>query len=251
MIPDANRFSDALSRAESEIADHGIGTLSERILHRALKYYFEPNSEYHEVEFLGSIADIKNPQGIIEIQTRSLSRLSKKLEKILPEERVTVVYPIAVERRMSWLDEESGETTPFRKVSRRGRASDALKELSLIADILLNENLTVVLVLLNTEEIKLKNGVGRDKKRGGERIARIPKQLVDIIELKSKRDYIRLIPSPILLENPQDFTAKEFYRAAALRGRRSYYALKLLLDLGVLSREKRGREYIYKIIEEK
>ena len=38
----------------------GIGTLSERALHRILKLAVEPNEEFHEKKILGSVADISN-----------------------------------------------------------------------------------------------------------------------------------------------------------------------------------------------
>lgn len=49
-------------------------------------------------------ADIRNEDGIIEIQTRALYRLKPKLDAFLPLDAVTVVYPIAAVKRLSWLD---------------------------------------------------------------------------------------------------------------------------------------------------
>ena len=39
----------------------GIGTLGERALHKILKLYFEPDQSCHEIEILGSVADISIP----------------------------------------------------------------------------------------------------------------------------------------------------------------------------------------------
>ena len=139
-------YKKAFERAiEWSISDAvgGIGTLSERRLHRTLKYYIDNNCEHHEVEYLGSVVDILNENGVTEIQTRSLERLNPKLEKLLPTTPVTVVYPVAVERTMSWLDESTGELTAPRRVSRKGRASDALIELYRIGEHLGNSNLTL------------------------------------------------------------------------------------------------------------
>ncbi len=47
--------------------------------------YFEPNSDFHEVKINGFVADICNAEGIIEIQTRSLGKLKRKLEVFFAE----------------------------------------------------------------------------------------------------------------------------------------------------------------------
>ena len=234
-------FDFARDRAK-EATKNGIGTLSERILHRTLKYYIEPNDTHHETEHLGYVADILTDTHIYEIQTRSLSRLLPKLERFTADRPVSIIYPIAVERTISWVDESTGEATPKRKVSKKGRASDALLELYPLTPILTHENLTVHLFMIRSEEYKALNGKGASRKRGATRIERIPTELLDIISLHSPSDYLRLIPDKL----PDTFTAAEFYRATAMRGRRSYYALKLLCDIGVLTREKQGRAYLYK-----
>lgn len=241
MKPDHIRFAEAVERAEAG-ARGGIGTLSERILHRALKYYIEPDASRHEREHLGSVADIVTADGeIYEIQTRSLARLLPKLSKFLPETKVTLVYPIARERTLSWLDETTGETTKPRKVSRKGRPSDVLTEIYPLAPILTHPNLTVLLFMIRTEEYKSLNGKGEKRKKGATRLERIPTELLDIITLAGASDYSRLIPEAL----GDSFTAAEFYRAAALRTRRAYYALKLLCDIGVLTRSRQGRAYLY------
>ena len=99
-----NLLSIACSRAKSEGAEMGIGTYGEKLLHRTLKYYFEPNSDFHEVAFNGSVADIKNGEGIIEIQTRSFEKLVPKLERFLCCSHVTVVYPIIERKRICRMD---------------------------------------------------------------------------------------------------------------------------------------------------
>ena len=237
---DPIRFAEAKALAELS-SGGGIGTLGERALHRTLKYYIEPDDTLHEQECLGGVADIISDGTVYEIQTRALTRLLPKFERLLPERKVALVYPIAAERVLSWLDEATGEATKPRRISRKGRPSDALLELYPLAPVLTHPNLTVHLFIIKTEEYKLLNGKGASRKKGAERVERIPTELVDIITLATPEDYSRLIPPK--LSDP--FTAAEFYRAAQIKGRRAYYALKLLCDLGVLAREKQGRTYMY------
>ena len=73
---DEERFFGARELVLAERAKcGGIGTLSEKTLHKILKYYVEPNEEYHEVEYLGSVLDIKGENGIFEIQTRAYDKI--------------------------------------------------------------------------------------------------------------------------------------------------------------------------------
>lgn len=225
-------------------ASEGIGTLSEKHIHKVLKLYFEPREEFHEAQYLGSIADVKNEQGIIEIQTRAFDRLLPKLEKFLPELPVTVVYPLVINKKIVWLDPETGEFSDPRRSTRKGRLSDALPELSKLASIIPHERLTVKLVLLSVTEYNLLDGWDRSKKRGSTKLDKTPDEMLDIIELKSLDDYRRLIPD----FDSDSFTAKDFNKKTALKGRRASFALKFLLNLGFLEREKgEGRAYVYRI----
>ncbi|MBQ1985834.1 MAG: hypothetical protein II230_05980, partial [Clostridia bacterium] len=61
----------ALQRTKGE---NGIGTLSEKALHAALKVYYEPDAESREITLGGYVADIVGEDGIIEIQTRGFER---------------------------------------------------------------------------------------------------------------------------------------------------------------------------------
>lgn len=81
--------------AASPRAESGIGSVSEGSLHHFLKFYFEPDADLHEVGVGRYFADIRNEDGILEIQTRALYRLKPKLDAFLPLDAVTVVYPVA------------------------------------------------------------------------------------------------------------------------------------------------------------
>ena len=80
--------------------DQGIGTLGEKSLHAALKRYLEPDETFREVAIGRYVADIVNPEGIIEIQTGGFGRLREKLGFFLDHYPVTVVYPVA---QVKWL----------------------------------------------------------------------------------------------------------------------------------------------------
>ena len=224
-----------------------IGTLGEKHLHRTLKYYFEPDESKHEISFLGAVADIRNEQGIIEIQTRAFDKLLPKLEKFLGDERVTVVFPIIERKTVCQIDTETGETVSIRKSPKRGKAADVLPELAKIGSYLPHPNLEVLLVFLDATETRMKNGkikVGRKKTT---KIDSIPTAINAVLSLSRAEDYSVIIPK----ELPREFTSEEFERITRLHAIDKHNSLMLLMKLGFLTREKKqgSRAYIYSLCE--
>lgn len=242
---DEARFAaarDAVSRGGP--LRQGIGTLGEKTLHAVLKYYFEPDSQNREVKIGPYVADIAGEAGIIEIQTRDLWRIRPKLEQLLPEHQVTVVYPLAHLKWLSWIDPKSGEVSKRRRSSKVYTAADALPELYHLRGLLPAPHLHICLVLLELEEYRLLDGWSRDKKRGSSRYERIPLRLVDKIELRQAADLALLMP-PGLAEQ---FTSRDFAKAARLSEKKARLSLKLLYDLGLVARPgKQGNRYLYRL----
>ena len=230
----------------SGILREGIGTLSERALHRILKLAIEPDEGCHEQKVLGSVADIKNGQGITEIQTRAFEKMRPKLAKLLPHFPVCLVYPIAREKRLHWIDPETREMSEPRKSPKKGKPSDAFFELYKIRSLLSHENLTVELLLLDMEEYRYRGKTQRSR-RGTERVERIPTRFCEQIVLSSREDYRIFVPKTL----PTEFTAKQYAKAIGQKPRYAYLGLRILKDcFGLISHVRtEGREYIYKIEE--
>ena len=233
----------ALGQVRGDATAHGIGTLGERTLHAALKYCFEPDARFHERPLAGFVADIARPDGVIEIQTGGFYPLRKKLSAFLARGPVTVVHPLALQKRLIWVDAASGELSAPRKSSRPARLWDVLPEVFWLRDFLPEPGFRVCLVLLAIDEYRLKDGRGPDGKCGGTRFERLPTAFLGQVTLSEPADYARLLPPQL----PPAFTAAQFAAAARLRGRRASAALRVLQDCGVLLRtgEKEGRALLY------
>ena len=123
---DKERFSEACRALCGEVPSRKkIGVLSEKTLHSVIKRFIEPNEALQEVKVGGYYADIKNDDGIFEVQTRSFNKLRAKLTSYLETEKVTVVYPIPAVKRLIWIDAQTGELTSPRKSPKRGSYFDA------------------------------------------------------------------------------------------------------------------------------
>ena len=243
---DRLRFASAVSAAEARVRAAGnIGTLGERTLHAALKLYYEPDTDLHEVGVGRYVADIKSDGGIIEIQTRRFASLAKKLDAFLPEGPVTVVYPLAAKKWIAMLDPETGTLGEKRKSPKKETPLDALWELSFILPHLGDANLTVRLPMLEVLEFRRRGG--RRWRNSTTRLERLPLDLLDEAVLRTKDDYRALLPPGL----PPVFTAADFKAAAKRSNHFTQKALKTLCALGVAERCGKVRNaYLYQRSED-
>ena len=237
-------FNEACARVrQGDIRPGGIGVLQEKPLHATLKWWLDENPDHHEVTLpCGRVADVYDGDRVYEIQTGGFSPLRKKLETLLDTYPVTVVHPIPRRKYLSWIDPETGETTPPRKSPKVGQFIQGCAQLIYILPLLGHPNLTIQLVLMDVEEQRLADGWGNDGKRGSHRAVLLPLTLEDTLTLTGAEDYGRLLPAGL----PAEFTATQFGKVARLQGRKLGGVLKVLLDRGTLTREKAGREYLYR-----
>lgn len=222
----------------------GIGTLSEKTVHAILKNYYEPDEDKQEIPIENYVADIYADGKIIEIQTRQFNRIRNKLSVFLPLYPVTVVYPIPREKWVIWIDEESGELSKKRKSPAKGNPYLAFKELYKIKMFLKEPNLRFKLVFLDMEEYRLLNGWSGDRKKGSSRFDRIPTELVEEVDISCLEDYMQFVP----YELPEEFTTKDFAKAAHIPLRLAQTVLHILHYVGTVERVgKRGKSYLYRV----
>jgi len=222
----------------------GIGTLSEKTVHAILKNYYEPDEDKQEIPIENFVADIYANGEIIEIQTRQFNKLRDKLQTFLSLYPVTIVYPIPREKWLIWIDETTGQLSNKRKSPVKGNPYMAFVELYKIKMFLKNPNLRLHLVLIDMEEYRLLNGWSKDKKKGSTRYDRIPTQLVEEIEINCLADYMQFVP----YELEEDFTTKDFAKAAHIPTQLAQTVLNILYYVGTVERTgKEGRSYLYSV----
>ncbi|MBO7667287.1 MAG: hypothetical protein J6T26_02375 [Firmicutes bacterium] len=234
-----------MEKAEDSLRQRaGIGTLAEKTLHAAVKFYLEPDPAYHEVPHLGFVADILNSEGVIEIQTRSFERLRRKLAVFLAAGPVTLVCPLPHVKYLLWLDPETGEVSRRRKSPKTGRPWHLLPELNRIGELLDHPDLSILVLLLDMEEYRNLDGWSRDRKRGSHRLERLPLSLHRELWLREKADWRAMLPEGL----PEEFTRQEFAKLGRFSERQSGAALKVLCRMGLAERcGKQGRAYLYRL----
>lgn len=224
----------------------GIGTLGERSVHAVLKAYFEPQSDNTEIKIGNFVADIAGEDGIIEIQTRALYRLKKKLDCFLEYTHVTVVHPVIGKRYVRWLDPATGELSERKHSTRKENIYTALGELVNIKYAVDDPHFTFVCVVLEAEDIRLLDGRSKDKKRGATKLDRLPLDILAEYRFECPADYMMLIPP----ELEGDFTSSDFAKAARISRTLAQAALNILTYACCVKRiGKRGREILYNVNE--
>ncbi len=142
-----------------------IGTLNEKPLHEALKRWYARPKDKFEVPVDGSVVDIVRGKLLIEIQTKNFSAIRRKLEKLLVNHKVRLVYPIAVEKWIIKLPRDPKDKATRRRSPKRGAFEDVFSELIRIPHLLANPNFSLELVLIEEEEVRRYDGV-RGWRRG-------------------------------------------------------------------------------------
>ncbi len=235
-----------------------INTLNETHLHRTLKSIYAlgiPESKM-EAPVGDYIADILAPDGsITEIQTGSLSHLSKKIADMIADGRkIRVVYPLATEKYIeTWtLDGK----TRRRKSPTKKNIYSIFRELTGLCGVLLDKRFYLdVPEITMTEErretedtVQSKNGRRRFKKNWTKTGKRLDELKTTHI-FHGKRPYLSLIPSGL----DEIFSFTDFFtgikkKEPLVKTDEARLALWCLCKMGIVARgEKKGRSYTYKV----
>jgi hypothetical protein len=241
---DKQLFSDACNKMIGALSgQNGIGTLKEKTIHSVLKYYYAPNSEYHEIKIGTYVADICVDGEIFEVQTRNFNTMRSKLEYFLDEHDVTIIYPVAHTKWLSWLDMETGEIASRRKSPKTGTIYNIVPELYRIKMFINNPKLHFIISLIDVEETRYLNGWSRDKKRGSSRMDGIPVDIFDEVRIDCFKDYTVFLPETL----PDEFTSKDLGKTAKIPQDMAGTLLNVLIETGTVSRVgKVGRSYLYR-----
>lgn len=258
---DEKLFEEAKNRMYGKVqGEKGIGTLSEKSVHSVLKYYFAPDEAFHEHKIGTFVADVCIDGEIYEIQTKQFYLMKRKLEFFLKDHEVTIVYPVSLENTLHWIecdvDKSTGKNssvhaadtgsrhiTTSRKTRKKGMPYLFFHELYGIKDFLHHPKLHFILAIMSTEEYRLLDGYGSQKKIRATKTDKVPIKMLDLIKIHKPEDYKQLIPEGL----PEEFTSDIFAKKAGIGRSLAGTALNVLYELGVVERiGKNGNAYVYR-----
>ena len=224
-----------------------IGTYNEKRIHRILKRLVCPDAGCYEQKIGRYVADVLTDGHVTEIQTSSFRPLQGKIEYYLSQTdlSVTVLRPVICEKTVIRMDKETGEIISQKRSPKHERDTDVLCDLYYLSPFLGDPRFCIKLLHITAEEYRFSERV-RYRRSGAFDNDLRPTSLVGYTKISSVRDVRDILPVAL---TEKAFTSAEFARLTGLRGRRLSMAISLLTSLGILTREKNGRQYIYSVTE--
>lgn len=255
-------MSEACSLESSYDIYDGIGTLSEKQMHAALKRFICPDKTKHEIKLYGSeghitkseennehkrkfIADILLNNTVYEIQTGGFSPLCDKILWILENTtyNVSVIHPIAESLKISYIDSETGTIGPFKKSSRHGRVEDIASELYFFRDFITSKRFSLIIVMMEANQYRKKISQKNSKRTRSTKYEMIPSSLKGAYFFRNTEDYNIFIPQSL----PEIFTVRIYSKEAKIYGMDAYSIVKTLCMMELIEEcGKIGRATAYK-----
>lgn len=220
-----------------------IGGLNESPLHAALKRALAPPGARFEVELDGFVVDAVCDGLLIEVQTRHVGALRRKLAILLDAHPVRLVVPVAAER---WIVRrgEDGCQVSRRRSPRRADLLDALASLVGIPALLDHPNLEVEAVLTRDEETREHRPGAAWRRRGWVTVERRLLAVLERHPMRGARAWLAALPSG--LEEP--FTTADIALRKPSRRTVAQRAAFVLREAGVLASSGRvGRSLGYRV----
>ena len=227
----------------AEPETRGINTMQEKSLHAALKAWYARPGDRFEVEIGGYVIDLVQDGLLIEIQTGNFSSIKNKLNALLPDHPVRLVYPIAKDR---WIVKTAndGRRLSRRKSPKHGNILHAFQQLVYIPHLLTDHNLSLEVLLVQDEEIRCHDGKGSWRRRGWSIHDRRLLAVVESAVFTSSTDFLPLLPSNL----PETFTTADLAKGTGLSralAQKMAYCLKHMNVIAPV--DKRGNTIIYRI----
>ena len=170
-----------------------IGTRGEKSLHAALKRWYAQPGDQVEAMVDGYRVDIVREDLLIEIQTRNFSALKAKLECLLVDHPVRLVYPVAVEKWVTRLAAD-GTVIGRRKSPKRGRVEDVFAELIRLPTLMAHPRFTLQVLLIRAEEQRRNDGLGSWRRKGWSLYDHILLDVVEPVTWNIPQDLLSLLP---------------------------------------------------------
>ena len=166
--------------------------MTEYSLHSELKDWYMASGDELEVTVEDFRVDILRGKLLIEIQTGNFSAIKQKLIKLLLNNKVRLVYPIA---KSKWIVHvyRLGEFVRRRKSPKKGELIDLFHELVHAPCLIKDKNFSLEILLIEEEEVRCSDDGGSWRRRGGSVKDRKLVNVFDRIVFRDSRDYMELL----------------------------------------------------------
>jgi hypothetical protein len=225
------------------MAMSNIGVLNEKPLHAALKAWCARPGDRFEVAVDGFVIDIVRGDLLLEIQTGNFASLKSKLNKLVGNHRIRIIYPIAQEKWIVKLAQGKSSDSTRRKSPKRGRVEDLFGAMVSFPQLLAHRNFSLEVLLIKEEEIRRYDARRRWRRRGWATVERRLLEVVDRRLFEQPADWCAFIP-----EELEIFTARDLAEAIGVRiplAQKMAYCLREARVIELMG--KRGRANLYSV----
>ena len=217
--------------------------MTEYSLHSAIKDWYMVSGDELEVRVGDFIVDILRGKLLIEIQTGNFSAVKKKLIRLLLNNKVRLVYPIA---KLKWIVHlsKSGEFVRRRKSPKKGKLTDLFYELVHTPSLIKDRNFSLEVLLIEEEEVRCQDGRGSWKRRGVSVKDRKLLNVFNIIGFEDIQDFRVFLPK----ELNEYFTNKVLALKLGISVRLAQKITYCLSKMGVISvAGKKRNEFLFQV----
>jgi hypothetical protein len=223
-----------------------IGSLNEQPLHAALKAWYARPGDRMEADVDGYIIDIVRDDLLIEIQTTSFGKLSRKLCDLLARHRVRLVYPVAQEKWIVRLADDEQTRLGRRKSPVRGTFAHLFGQLVSFPGLLADPNLALDVLLIQEEELRRHEPGRAWRRKGWVTHQRHLLEVVDRRLFRGPADLLSLLPPDL----PVRFTTADLAKGMGQRRRLAQQAAYCLREVGAIAQVgKQGNALLYELAQ--
>jgi len=217
--------------------------MTEYSLHAEIKEWYSALGGEVEVKVDDFIIDVVKAGMLIEIQTRNLSAIKKKLGKLLLTNPVRLVYPLS---KVKWIVyvSNSGEFVRKRRSPKREKIFDLFVELVHLSDLVNDKNFSFEVLFIEEEELRCNDGKGSWRRRGISIKDRKLLKVYESIIFNDKTDFLKILPKNVGMPFTNKVLAKELGISIRLAQKITYCLRKmnvLIID------GKKKRELLFKV----
>lgn len=214
-----------------------IGLRYESTLHAALRDWCSRSGDILEAKVGSYIVDIVRGDQLIEIQTKNFSSIKHKLIFLLQNHRVQLVHPLIRQKWIIKVSSSDGTILSKRKSPKTETAVDIFNELIHIPNLICDPSFSLILIMIEVDEIRCDDGKG-SWRRGG--VSIIDRKLVDVknmLVLNSPDEFLQFLPADL----PPLFTNKTLALCAGITRRKAQKMTYCLRKMGGIVEEAKTK----------
>lgn len=218
--------------------------MTEYSLHSEVKDIYSTSGDELEVKVNdGFVIDVLKEDMLIEIQTKNFSAIKRKLDKLVINNKVKLVYPIAKQKWILYVT-SFGEVFKRRKSPKKGKILDLFYELVHISDLFKNNNFSFEVLFIEEEEFRCNDGQGSWRRKGVSIKDRKLLSVLDKIVFENKQDFLRFLPFKINQVFTNKLLAKKLNVSVNL-AQKITYCLRKMGTISIIGKKRKA--YLFKI----